>query len=122
MISRSPTFRDFWNATTAQFPKSGPKGISYLEGVVDEFRIDALLYRDKVGKIRGVLFHFPMDVGDERAGNVTITVDERFRRRGIGMRLLEEADRRWTLNFDQQDMLPDGRALVLAYFAKRNQS
>jgi hypothetical protein len=59
MSSATPTFRDLWNATMAQLPKHRPKGIAYLEGVVDEFRIDALLYRDKAGKIRGLPVPLP---------------------------------------------------------------
>ena len=65
--------------------------------------------------MRGILNHFPADIPGpfpERAGNVTIMVDPRFRRKGIGSKLLAEAMRRWHIDLANQDYTPLGWAFV----------
>jgi ribosomal protein S18 acetylase RimI-like enzyme len=102
-----------WESQVVQYPALGRPGISYVCGVIsDDLRVDCLLYRDKHGKIRGILNHFPIDCVLERAGNILVIVDPRFRRKKIATKLLREAQSRWVVNFDQQSYTADGASLA----------
>lgn len=104
-----------------QYPELGPKGIDYFAGVLPDITVDCLLYRDKSGKVRGILNHYPKTVGIlgtgdyEKKGNVNIFIDPRFKRQGIATKLLAEAERRWTINFQQQRYTLEGEAFIKAY-------
>jgi len=103
----------------ALYPKSGEPGISYFKGDLDTHRwVDCLLWRDEDGKLRGVFNYFQLPIHPERRGNFNVLVQVAWRRRGIATALLDEASRRWKLDFDQQKYTPDGAAFVMAW---RNQ-
>jgi len=55
----------------------------------------------------------------ERAGNFNIIVDPKLRRLGIGMKLLDEAARRWSVDFERQNYTKEGAALVRYFLTKR---
>lgn len=93
----------------SQYPQSGPDGISYFRGEInDQWYVDCLLYR-KDGELVGVLNHYPMDMGPERKGNVLVLVHPEHRREGIGRALWEEAKKRWNVVASGQDQTPMGR-------------
>jgi GNAT superfamily N-acetyltransferase len=104
-----------------QYPLLGTKGIGYFAGDVgdDMPPVDCLLYRDKSGKVRGILNHFPVRMGLEQAGNVAVFIDPSFRRKGIATKLLDEANRRWSINLLQQKFTPLGGAFIKSYITKR---
>jgi GNAT superfamily N-acetyltransferase len=81
------------------------------------YEIDCLLYRSRKGTLIGILQYFaedaPMDL--EKAGNMNVFVHPRRQRRGIGLELVAEADRRWHINWDQQMYTPEGLALIERY-------
>lgn len=98
----------------AQYPARGPKGIGYLEGPDG---IGCVLYRDKHGKLRGILNYYSQPLPPyERAGNINIFVDPRFTRRGIATRLLDEALRRWPkIDLGAQRYTMSGARFIAAY-------
>ena len=102
-----------------QYPKSGPKGISYYRGDLQGAFVDCLLYRDKSRKVRGILNHYPVDFIKEKAGNVNIFVEPRFQHKGIASKLLAEAQRRWTIDLSRQHYTPVGAAFANAYLSRQ---
>jgi GNAT superfamily N-acetyltransferase len=86
-----------WESQAAQYPPSGPPGISYFCGKLsDELIVDCLLYRDETGELVGILNHYPADFPPyEREGDENIWVHPDRRRQGIGSALLLEARFRW---------------------------
>ena len=88
-----------WESQAAQYPRTGPPGISYVRGAVtDELFVDCLLYRDETGELVGILNHYPADFPPyEREGDENIWVHPGRRRQGIGTALLLEARFRWGL-------------------------
>jgi uncharacterized protein YndB with AHSA1/START domain len=86
-----------WESQAAQYPPSGPPGISYVRGnVSDEVFVDCLLYRDETGELVGILNHYPVDLPPlEREGDQNIWVRPDRRRQGIGSALMTEASLRW---------------------------
>ncbi len=111
-----------WKSQLVQYDARGPRGISYFAAEVDDnpHPIDCLLYRCKAGKLRAILNYYGVDYPPyEKAGNVNLWVAPRWQRRGIGMRLLEEADRRWQIDFDQQRYTEAGAALITAFLRRR---
>lgn len=112
-----------WESQVCQYPTRGPKGISYFRGECpDGEYVDCLLFRDKSGKVRGILNHYPNDMPLEKKGNVNLYVHRKFQRRGIGSKLLAEADRRWSLNFEQQRFTPEGWAFVQTYITRKEKA
>lgn len=107
-----------WTSQAMQYPTLGPAGISYFAGEIPSinYTVDCLLYRDSEGHLLGILNHYPKDQPPwEKAGNVNIWVHPDAKRRGIGTALLAEADRRWSINLDQQRFTPEGAAFANAY-------
>ena len=81
-----------------------------------------LLYRGPSGDLRGILNFFPDGFpGIEAPGNFFVIVDPSYRGNGIAAELLAEADRRWSVNFHQQNYTTEGRALVVAFLKARDQ-
>jgi len=119
----APTIPDImpWESQVSQYPKLGPAGISYFRGDVGVggWYADCLLFRDKHGKLRGILNHYPTESPWEQPGNVNIWVEPRFQGKGIGRKLLCEAERRWVINFDQQAYTPSGSKFIEKYLAER---
>lgn len=129
-------FRDGWAGQVGQYPRSGPPGIAYFLGIVGigdftengrrigrvRYEVDHLLHRSRKGELTGILQFFPEDapLELERAGNFNVWVHPRRLRRGIGLALLTEADRRWgPLNLHQQSYTPEGLALAEAFQRRR---
>ncbi len=95
-----------------QYPTSGPEGISYFKGEINEHMwVDCLLYF-KGGRLVGVLNRFPKDMGPEKKDNVLIIVRPEARRQGIGSQLWAEAKRRWNVKAQGQDQTPNGKAFT----------
>lgn len=100
-----------------QYPLEGePNTIELYLGVQEGFDvpINCLLFRDEVGEVRGILNHYPIDYPPfERAGNVNVFVDPTFRRRGVAIRLIQEAEDRFgPLDLEQQRLTREGYELV----------
>jgi GNAT superfamily N-acetyltransferase len=98
--------------------------------------MEILLYYEKGGGLAGVLNYFPNDIPAppgwwqatltnperrfiERAGHFNLIVDPAQQRQGIGMNLLAEANRRWHIDFEQQDYTAAGASLVQAFYKRR---
>jgi len=69
----------------------------------------------------GIFNYFPKDMPArepwlkpfvERAGNFNVIVDPKRQRRGIAMKLLREAVKRWTLDFEKQNYTAEGAKLI----------
>ncbi|OXM69600.1 GNAT family N-acetyltransferase [Amycolatopsis vastitatis] len=109
-----------WPSQAAQYPQSGPPGISYFRGDVSESfgsgaYVDCLLMRDVDGVLVGILNHYPQDLPPhERAGAVSIRVRPDRQRRGIGTHLLKEAMTRWRVQIYRQRFTPSGAAFAEA--------
>jgi GNAT superfamily N-acetyltransferase len=88
-----------WESQVAQYPQTGPPGISYFRGTLsDDLYVDCLLARDETGHLVGILNHYPADFPPlEREGDENIWVHPSRRRQGIGSALLLEARFRWGL-------------------------
>lgn len=86
-----------WESQAGQYPPTGPPGISYFRGELnDQFYVDCLLYRDETGTLAGILNHYPMDIPPlQHAGDKNIWVHPQRRRQGIGTALLLESFFRW---------------------------
>ena len=87
-----------WEGQAAQYPLTGPPGISYLRGHAgNNVFVDCLLYRDDSGELVGILNHYPTDIPPlQHAGDENIWVHPDRRRQGIGTALALESSIRWT--------------------------
>jgi GNAT superfamily N-acetyltransferase len=78
--------------------------------------VDCLLYRDKHGKLRGILTHHPYAVPPfASAHDVMINVEPRYRRKGIARRLLRRALELWPIDVHNQRCTADGAAFIAAF-------
>jgi GNAT superfamily N-acetyltransferase len=120
-----------------QYPVKGDPGIGYFAGEVKDYGIvDCLLFRDKSGELLGVLNHYPKDAPNpnygtalgrifgeaefiERAGNINIFIHPLYKREGIASALLDEAQNRWEINFQQQQYTDEGADFIARYLEKR---
>lgn len=110
-----------WAGQACQWPVFGPAGLSHVVVSHNGVLVDCLFWRDLTGKLRGVLYHYRGDMPPhERAGNVNLWVDSTVQRRGIGSRLLAEADRRIGSRFAQQSFTYGELALVRAHLAAKH--
>lgn len=121
------------------FAERGPRGIEYVvtrlrrdqPGVIErlpavpglptdsEHIIESLLFRDKHGKVRGILHHHPMALPPFAvAGEIQICVDPRFYRKGIASRLLHEAMRRWSIDLARQRYTRSGATFICRFMRK----
>jgi len=110
-----PDFDDWWDQQVGQYPRKGPPGLSYFRGEMggpDDWYVDCLLWRDKKGKLLGVVNHYPVDMPPhELKGNINVMVDPAHQGEGIGKTLLKAAIKRWDVNLDQQNWTPKGDRL-----------
>jgi ADP-ribose pyrophosphatase YjhB (NUDIX family)/predicted ABC-type ATPase/transposase len=116
-----------FRSQVSQYPESGPSGVSYFRGEDDELRkkgwwVDALLYRDKNGKILGILNHYPQNMPaeqpggpSEKKGNVNIFIDPKSKRSGIASELLKEAVSRYKVDLNKQRYSKEGAAFVNSF-------
>lgn len=129
-----------WDFMARQFPRTGPPGLAYErkdDVVVGTFptgegdlvgeivtAVDTLTVRNRKGRLVGVLSHYPfeIEIGGtvlEHAGNVSVWVDPRRRRRGIGTLLIAEADRRWSIDWSAQTYTTGGHRMTTRYLQRR---
>lgn len=114
-----------WADQSVQYAEVKPDhpGIVYFQGRqkgVDNW-VDCLLMFDENLELVGILNMFNFDFPPwEVAGNVTMFTHPDKYRRGIGSALMDEARRRWTVNFDQQEYTREGAAFVNRYIQKRS--
>jgi uncharacterized protein YndB with AHSA1/START domain len=92
-----------WESQAAQYPRTGPPGISYFRAELPNnsdklsLFVHCLLYRDETGELVGILNHYPTDLPPlQREGDRNVWVRPDRRRQGIGSALLTEAMLRWT--------------------------
>ena len=112
-----------WKGMVKAYEKKGPSGISHVvlesrtaQSPAQPARIDTLLFRNRKGDVVGLLRYYPNGFGNVKfPGEYSVLVRENRRRRGIGLALLKEADRRWKLDFFRQDYTPEGRSLAKSY-------
>lgn len=112
-----------WDIQVAQYANVKPTGpgIHYFRPVFDMGPVDCLLMYNADLVIVGIMNFFPEDLPPyERAGNFTIMVRPDRQRRGIATALMDEARRRWLINFDQQDYSPAGAAFATRYVASHS--
>lgn len=115
MIPDIDYFSEYWNNQFEQYPKTGPKGISYFKGEIDDKTwVDCLLYRNSKGKLIGVLNHYPFNFHPyEKKGNINVMVDPNHQREGIGQELLKSAMKKWKIDFIQQKFTPQGYNMLM---------
>lgn len=113
-----------WSSQAEQYPSTGPIGISYFAGEVpDHPPVDCLLFYAEAGLV-GILNYYSVDYTIdgtviEHAGNFNVWTRPQFQRRGIATALITEADKRWTIDFEQQRYTPNGLAVAERYLAAR---
>lgn len=90
--------------------KGVPGGIShrYLEVGNAKIPVNYLLHHGDDGQINGILSHFPEGTPFEKPGSITVTVHPRHRDKGIGGKLVQEAEKRFGLKLDEQEFTPLG--------------
>ena len=114
-----------WADQSVQYAAVKPDrpGIVYFQGRDEgvEHWVDCLLMFDENLELVGILNYFAWDFPPwEVAGNCTMfTRPDRYRR-GIASALMDEARRRWTMNFDQQEYTASGAAFVNRYIQQRS--
>lgn len=108
-----------WPSQERWYPATGPAGLSYFPGVTPLGVIDCLLWRSESGELIGILNHYPFTTPDGQVpGSVNFWVKPAWRRRGIGTRLLEEADLRWQLDMNDQALTAEGVATLTHAFRR----
>lgn len=113
-----------WQSQASQYLNVAPNktGVEYFKGDMGGGKfVDCLLYKAKDGYLLGILNHYPFDfLPYERKGNVNIWVNPDFKCCGIGTELLNEAMKRWDINFHQQRFTPEGYAFVTKFLRSKN--
>ena len=120
-----------WSDHALQYPRKGRPGITHREEKLGlEVISEVLLYYDANGNLAGVLNYFSKDIPApepwmkpfmERLGNFNIIVSPKRRRLGIGMRLLQEASRRWPINFERQNYTIEGAKLFQKFLTQNSE-
>jgi GNAT superfamily N-acetyltransferase len=114
-----------WRYQEPQYANVKPKGpgITYFRPVFEPGPVDCLLMYNADLALVGIMNLYQQDMPPwEKAGNFTILVRPDRRRRGIATQLMDEARRRWTISFDQQDYSHDGAAFATTYVARHSLS
>lgn len=119
-----------FQSQVVQYPQNGPSGISYFRGASPWMEeqgkwVDALLFRDDNGRIRGILNHYPFELIDpenpsirEKQGNINIFIDPLYKNKQVGTKLLNEAMTRYDVDLNQQDYSTEGAAFINAFVRK----
>lgn len=109
-----------------EYPERGAPGITHGTvrlraadvGTAGDVELDTLTLRDKHGILRGILVHHRAAIDTiggvhlADAHEIQVTVDPRFRRKGIATRLLREALSRWPIQLFAQHCTADGAQLL----------
>ena len=103
-----------WESQAAQYPVSGPPGIShFVAEVPPDITVECLLYREESGELAGIANYFPVDIPPyEMAGNWALFVRPEWRGQGIGTALMVEGMARWDYREDHITFTEGGAALV----------
>jgi GNAT superfamily N-acetyltransferase len=114
-----------WGDQAPQYHRVKPDrpGIVYFRGQDPgmEHHVDCLLMFDENLELVGILNMFNFDFPPlEKKGNVTMFTRPDRLRRGIGSALMDEARRRWTVDFDRQDFTRTGAAFINRYVQQRS--
>lgn len=135
-----------WDSQVVQYPKHGEQGIDHVVGnfvapgspqplTVDGVRqlytetedpgyigqrVLTLLYRNRKGRIVGILNYYPQDGPDEKQGNVNLWVKPECQGGGIGTKLVNELARRgWPTTWEQQSYSMAGHSFATRYLEGR---
>lgn len=106
--------RSSWYSTPIEYEGKGVPGIGYQRKVLNEgsegreIPIDYLIHHGDDGRINGILSHFPEGTPFEKPGSITVTVHPAHREKGIGGKLVQEAEKRFGLKLDEQQFTPLG--------------
>jgi GNAT superfamily N-acetyltransferase len=116
-----------WDRQAPQYGQAKPEqpGILYFQGFEEGSSewVDCLLMFDENLELVGILNYYAIDFPPwEKAGNVTMFTHPNKLRRGIGSALMDEARRRWPVNFDRQEYTRDGAAFINRYVQRRSLS
>lgn len=113
---------DTWVSQVVQFPKQGPPGYTFDRIDVEGFTIERLTWRNRQGRLRGILYHYPELIHQpgpfgpielQKPGTANLFVDPGWQRRGIGTNLLALALWLWPdFDFGVQDFTRAGLALA----------
>ena len=102
---------DFWER---RFLPVDTPGIIHRRGI----GYDTLLARNDEGLLVGVLWYTRTKHAG-RPGEVVLYVNPGQRDRGVGTKLLQEAEGRWAIDFAAQSYTREGRALVDKYLRSK---
>lgn len=113
-------FSAWWAKQVGQYPANGQEGLSYFKGEMGDKWVDCLLYRNKAGKLIGVLNHYPFNFPPyEIKGNINVMVDPKEQKKGIGKKLMAEAIKRWKdIDLYKQKWTPSGKYMLDSYIKK----
>ena len=99
------------------------EGIDYFKGAIGKDKwVDALLYKNKYGEIIGILNHYPFNFEPyEKKGNINVMVAPQEQGKGIGLKLIKEALKRYPdIDLYQQQWTPQGQSLLKQIGADKN--
>lgn len=129
-----PDLAEEWEFQAERYPTKGTPGITYGNSGDG---VERLLYYDSTGKLAGFLHYYLRDIFEtsdgsplpgtsgasrsgaplEKAGNFFVAVAPGYQKAGIGIKLLREATKRWSVNFEQQRYTEAGARLVQKFLS-----
>lgn len=106
-----------WESQAAQYAYRDEPGLRWERHHLGELgsmtQIDCLLMRGDDGVLVGILNYYLDDNNPyETPGNVNMWVRPDMQRRGLGTRLLDEAQKRYWIDFSKQRYTEQGLAMV----------
>jgi len=112
-----PNFQEKWNKLVKYYPKQGESGFTFSFHHLFGVRYaEYIIYRNEEGEMVGIITYYLHDYFHlERAGNLNISVDPKYWRNGIGLKLLKEAIRKWNIDFNKQTYTRSGIRLLLTF-------
>lgn len=112
-----------WEQQVKQYPAYG-NGIVYFKGIlINNKRVDCLLYYGDDGTLHGLLNHYPITTFPyQKNGSINILVRRDKRRQGIATALLNEALKRFKINLKKQNYTPLGKKFIDNYRLRLHKS
>jgi len=106
-----------FSGQASQFDKKGPPGLSYFKGesggsLKEGQWVDCLLWRDKKGILKGIVYHYPQNMALEKKGNMNVFISPDSKRQGIASKLVAEAIKRYDVDLRQQRYSEEGAAFI----------